>query len=305
MNLYLAAVHSQKMRGNGSMRNRLTQTEKDTVDRIPHLLESYHYIGKGLETSRIREDGKPIFLDSGAFSAFTQGVNVDLKTYCRYVKDNADIIINDDGQLLASVLDHIGSARGTYENQCAMEAEGVRPLPCFHYGEDERYLEYYVANYPYITLGGMVPISTPQLKLWLDRVWDTYLTDGAGNPRTKVHGFGLTTLSLMERYPWYSVDSSTWVQAGSRGVVITPRYGSVPVSEHNPSRKIHGQHLDSMPARQRDVIIKELTDAGFTIDDLHTKWWTPRIVNIWAFEQIGKDPKYNNTTFHLDQPGLF
>jgi hypothetical protein len=34
-------------------------------------------------------------------------------------------------------------------------------------------------------------------------------------PDLKVHGFGVTTWSLMQRYPWDSVDSSAWV-AGAK-----------------------------------------------------------------------------------------
>ena len=83
-----------------------------------------------------------------------------MKEYCRYIQKNEDIIEKVDGMTCASVLDGIGDPLKTYQNQKAMEGMGVVPLPCFHYGEDERYLDYYAANYPYITIGGMVPIST-------------------------------------------------------------------------------------------------------------------------------------------------
>ena len=126
-----------------------------------------------------------MFLDSGAFSAFTLGKVIDLPAYVDYCKRNADIIE------FASVLDGIGDPLLTFKNQKAMEKLGVTPLPCFHYGEDERYLEYYIKNYDYITIGGMVPIATPQLFHWLDRIWAKYLVDGARRAKIKVHGFGL------------------------------------------------------------------------------------------------------------------
>jgi hypothetical protein len=40
-----------------------------------------------------------------------------------------------------------------------------------------------------------------------DEVWHYILSN---NPSLKVHGFGLTNIELMERYPWYSVDSSSF-----------------------------------------------------------------------------------------------
>src|SRR5690606_10804597 len=120
---------------------------------------------------KMRTDGVKVFLDSGAFSAYTQGVTIDIGQYCEYIQRNADIIE------FASVLDAIGDHVGTYHNQMEMERRGVRPLPCFHYGEPTEVLDYYVENYEYITIGGMVPISTPQLRIWLDRLWDEHLTN--------------------------------------------------------------------------------------------------------------------------------
>src|SRR5690606_1202174 len=118
----------------------------------------------------------------------------------------------------------------TYQNQWLMEHTGVQPLPCFHFGEDEQYLEHYIDNYEYITLGGMVPHSNRENKLWLDRIWGKYLTNPDGSPKLKVHGFGMTSLPLMRRYPWHSVDSSSWMQIGSMGNIYVPKWGTISVS---------------------------------------------------------------------------
>jgi hypothetical protein len=299
MKLYLAGLYTSNFDLNGRLYSRLTDNEKLHRDNVQYILESYHYIHRDSYVKKIRKDGKKVFLDSGAFSAFTKGVKVDIKKYCRYIQENQDIIE------CASVLDAIGDPQGTYENQAEMERLGTRPLPCFHYGEDERYLEYYVANYDYITLGGMVPISTPQLKYWLDRLWEKYLTDGAGRPKIQVHGFGLTTLSLMERYPWYSVDSSSWVQIAANGNVILPDYGMVSISESSPARKQAGRHFDTTPAMQKEALAEKLMSPGFEIERLQKEYISRWTFNCWAFTEINKkyvepDPKYTP-----DQIGLF
>lgn len=203
MKLYLAGLYTSNFDLHGRLFARLTEAEKKHRLEVRYLLESYHYIHRQSYVDKLRRDGVKVFLDSGAFSAFTKGVEIDIPGYCQYIRDNEDIVEKSDGILCASVLDGIGDPLKTWQNQLYMESLGVQPLPCFHYGEDERYLEWYISKYEYITLGGMVPISTPQLKVWLDHLWDKYLTDGSGRPRLKVHGFGLTTLSLMERYPWH------------------------------------------------------------------------------------------------------
>jgi len=38
----------------------------------------------------------------------------------------------------------------------------------------------------------------------------------------KVHGFAMTSHKLMMRYPWYSVDSKSWISFGSYGQIIMP-----------------------------------------------------------------------------------
>lgn len=69
----------------------------------------------------------------------------------------------------------------------------------------------------------MVPISTKKLIPWLDHIWSNYLTDKSGSPIAKIHGFGMTTLSLLKRYPWHSVDSIRPVICGGLGKVFIPK----------------------------------------------------------------------------------
>lgn len=291
MKLYLAGLYTSRFDKQGQLYMKLTPREREARDGVKYILESYHYVGTGKMVELMRADKARVFLDSGAFSAFTKGVEVDLPGYCDYIKRNRDIILEEDGILLASVLDGIGDPLKTWQNQQAMESLGVRPLPCFHYGEDERYLEWYIANYPYITLGGMVPISTPQLILWLDRIWDRYLVDGSGRPRLKVHGFGLTTIDLMKRYPWYSIDSSTWVQLAAFGGILVPGFGEqlkLYISSTSPSRKKDNQHLDSIPEYQRAEILRGVAALGFDIQRLQDFYLARWAYNCWGFTELNE-----------------
>ena len=250
---------------------------------VENFLESYHYIHREVAVAKIRADGIRVFLDSGAFSAYTQGVTIDIGKYCDYCHRNADIIE------FPSVLDAIGDADGTWRNQEEMERRGVRPLPCFHYGEPMEVLDYYVSKYEYITIGGMVPISTPQLRIWLDRLWAEHLTDADGTPKVKVHGFGLTSLPLMMRYPWYSVDSSTWVQWAANGMILIPgRAGQVDVSNKSSRRKQKNQHLDSHPEMVTKAIENEIRSEGGDPDRLRDLYYSRWAWNAWAFNEYPK-----------------
>lgn len=303
MNLYIAGIYTANFETGGNGWAKLDEREKQGHATVENFLESYHYIGSGRYAQRIRENGTRVFLDSGAFSAFSLGVAVDLPGYCDWIKRNADIVRVEDGDLMASVLDGIGDPLQTYRNQAAMEELGVRPLPCFHYGEDERYLEHYIANYQYITIGGMVPISTPQLFHWLDRIWNKYLIDGSGRARIKVHGFGLTSIDLMTRYPWYSVDSSSWVQIGAHGNIIM-NGKTLAFSSQSPSRKNAGQHIDSLPPIMREEIERKLATMGYDPNRLREIQYSRWAFNAEQFAQMGRD-QARNKTFDSEQPELW
>ncbi len=296
MNVFMAAVYTNGYMPGQKRFEKLNEVERNITTNIPHILESWHYVGKQKYVDEMRIDNAQIFLDSGAFSAYTLGVELRVSDYCAYIERNRDILRVEDGVVMASVLDGIGDPLQTYRNQLEMEARGVKPLPCFHSGEDERYLDWYVENYEYITLGGMVGASTKQLCVWLDRIWDRHLVDGAGRPKIKVHGFGITAIPIMERYPWYSCDSSSWIQSAAFGGIVVPKIGNLSVSDKSPSRHDAGQHAATLTAIEQDAVLLYLEQNGFTYDRLSTVYESRAAFNLWAYGVI-------NTMINASHPG--
>lgn len=286
MNLFLAAVYTNQYRSSQKQYPHFNERERQIVDNIPHILESYHYVGKQRYVDEMRASGGKVFLDSGAFSANSLGVDIDIDGYCDYIIRNRDIIRIEDGVVMASVLDGIGDPLKTWQNQIYMEQKGAMPLPCFHFGEDERYLEWYVERYPYITIGGMVRTSAEDVMQWLDRIWNRYLLDGSGRPKLKVHAFGVTTISLMERYPWWSVDSSSWIQAASFGSIYTVEHGPVAVSALSPSRHEANRHLSTLPEVVRQHIEQQLAEEGFNYDRLSTVYQSRAAFNMLGYMKL-------------------
>jgi uncharacterized protein YozE (UPF0346 family) len=124
-----------------------------------------------------------------------------------------------------SNLDVISNPKLTLRNQQEMERQGLEPIPVYHLGTNEKYLKRYVEKYPYIAIGGLVPNPTRVLIPVLDRIWKEYLLDSDGFPKVKVHGFACTSLPLMARYPWYSVDSATSQKLAMYGKILQPVIG--------------------------------------------------------------------------------
>lgn len=285
--MYAAAVFTNDlMPGQTTHERRFTEEEKQIVIRQPFILESYHYVKGDRYVNAMRRNNAKVFLDSGAFSAKHSGAEINLNEYCSYIERNRDIIKVVDGQLVAAVLDVIGDADASYENQKYMEQRGINPIPVYHIYEDERWLDYYVANYPYIGIGGASGLSAKAARQWFDRLWSKHLLDGAGNPKTRVHGLAVTAVPLMERYPWFSVDSSSWVQAASFGSVWLPEEGPIKISDKSPSKHEFGKHLMSYTEIERDKILAKIRAQGFDPDRLASSPFGRFAYNLWAYPWI-------------------
>lgn len=285
-NLYNAGLMGSSFHINGGrVFSLLDENEKKMRLSNTHFLESYHYIDKESLVERIRSEGIKVFLDSGAFTAFTKGVKIDLGRYIDYCHRNADIIE------MISVLDEINFAdvknavKVTYRNLMEMERRGLKGvIPTYHFGEDPEVLKHYAQNYPYISLGGLVGAHPKQLIVWLDRVWGQYLINADGTPKVKVHGFGLTSLPIVERYPWYSVDSSTWVQWAQYGMILLPWRGEqLNVSSRSSSIKVKDNHLRSICEISRATVEHEIISRGGNPQRLAEFYYSRWAWNVWAF----------------------
>lgn len=286
MNLFHAAVYTNSFMPTQKGHEKLTPREQEIMVAIPHILESYHYVHSPRFVDEMRKDGAQVFLDSGAFSAHTLGVTIDIKDYCDYIIRNRDIIRHEDNVCMASVLDGIGDDKKTYENQLTMERMGACPLPCFHFGEDDRYLEWYIKRYPYITIGGLVGKSNPDVINWLDRIWEKHILDGSGKPRLKVHAFGVTRIELMERYPWHSVDSSSWIQYAVYGHIFFPEFGSLTASAKSPGRHDAGRHVTTLAEPQQQFILQRLRDKGFDYARIADVYESRAVFNCLSFQEL-------------------
>lgn len=301
MRIYLAAVYTNdccgvSKPGSGRIRAKVTHDLE-----YPWVLESYHYLrdsGSVPLLKAIRTEKKTIFLDSGAFTMFTQGAKVDLGQYTQFIKANKDIIHT------ASNVDHIG--RGgeaiSYNNQKLLQKMGANVQPVHHARDTDDWLQKYMAEgYDYIFLGGMVPETTQYLRGWLDHIWGRYLAGKDGSAKIKVHGFGLTTLQLMTRYPWYSVDSTSWLRTGSFGsIFLDLPHGDTKMfmSEKSPRRKDWDQHYDSLSPVARKVVDDRVRELGYDPAKLRTEYAWRDHFNISFFKRMLARPDYKFNRQH-------
>ena len=305
MRIYLAAMSSRLAGFGPSGTTNPNKIAGDAMARpYPWKLESYHYLKDNPRAAPyFREQKETLFLDSGAFTMFTKGIRVDLEAYTQFLKDNADWIHT------ASNVDEIGAGKeeATYRNQKELERLGADVCPVHHARDADKWLQKYLAEgYDYIFLGGMVPETTKYLLGWLDHVWGRYLTRKDGTARVKVHGFGLTTFELMTRYPWFSVDSTSWVQHGSFGCVMVDfpdgRLQRIVVSQDSPMVHDFDRHLDNMSPPERRVVLDRIEELGYDVELLRTHYGWRDNWNINFFARMG--PRIA-PVFHRRQQGIF
>ena len=160
------------------------------------LLSFYYYKKKGDLVKKLLRSGVEVLIDSGAFTAHNSGKTVDINEYCKFIYDT--------GVSQYAGLDVIGDSKATMINQKYMESVGLSPIPTFHMGSTIDEVEP-LLEYGRIAFGGMV--FNKGLRNHMDILWSHILKR---KPNIKIHGFWVTNLEFMARYPWDSIDSSNF-----------------------------------------------------------------------------------------------
>jgi hypothetical protein len=141
------------------------------ADTVKRRLFSYWYNKKSTKhIDHAHSLGQDLFLDSGAFTAFTLKKVIEPEEYAAFIHEHG----HKFGCL--SSLDDIGNAKGSYDKLKELEALGCKVQPVYHAREDEYWLKKYLdEGYDYIFIGGMVPETTEWLKGWLDGLFSRIL----------------------------------------------------------------------------------------------------------------------------------
>lgn len=228
------------------------------------FLHSYLEV-KGGDLSLLTKFLKPenAFLDSGAFTAFTQGTKIDIDHYISVIKT-----LNIPNY---AVLDVIGDYKATDKNLKYMQSKGVNPIPAFHVGSPREELEKLLAEHDYIALGGLVPLAMQRGKLqaWLDYCFSIITKQ---KPLVKTHLFGINSLWAWRRYPIYSADATSWVSGSKFRRIVEFQNGKLITHHKNTlSAKTHKVYNDDYTKLNLYNILEYQKAADFI-----TKLWESR-----------------------------
>lgn len=165
------------------------------------VLTSFFYY-KSYDFSQIPEN-VPLILDSGAFSAYTQGKVIDIEAYiewCQALEGRYDFAFN---------LDELGDEKTSLERWEYLTAAGIETAPVIHYGsKPENVLPAYLEQGAgVIALGGLVGSGAHAQALGWSAYVLKWIKENASQVRT--HGLGVHGSSRLARLPFTTIDSSS------------------------------------------------------------------------------------------------
>lgn len=231
-----------------------------------------------------------MFLDSGAFSLYNKQTLPGTKKqkyqwfstpeFRQYLDEYAAFIQkHKNGIDFYANVDVIYNPKLSWWSLKYLEEKhGLNPVPVIHQGTSLKWVHRYLdAGYTFLGLGGMA-WRAEKLKCldWLNSVFSILCNTPDRLPIVKTHGFAITSFSMLVRYPWYSVDSSTWQKAGSFGQIIVPKRDGgkfnyirgpyrIAVSDISPHHKVKGQAITNISKAERQVIDQWIEFTGIPL----------------------------------------
>lgn len=178
-----------------------------------YILESFYYI-QDWQLEYLKE--KELFLlDSGAFTFMS---NTKKKVdWDQYVEDYASFIVKNDVKYFFELdIDVIVGLKEVERLRNKLEKlTGRKCIPVWHKSRGLDYYKKMVKDYDYVAIGGIVAKEITQK----DYKYFTPLLKIAKDNNCKVHGLGFTNLKSLSKYPFYSVDSTSWKSGGRFGSI--------------------------------------------------------------------------------------
>lgn len=237
-----------------------------------HILLSFSELPKGvqhaegeferhLEKQGLLDGRMKIFLDSGAYSVWHAGAEVDIEEYIKFLKWNAKFLD------IYVALDKIrGTVKENVENYVRMLDAGLFPLYVWHLYEDFSLLDELLDSYKdAVERGGIGSGGAPHTP---DYIREPYICELITRVRTvlatRIHMFGTTSEWILKKYSMvYSADSTSWRFLGQNHRIQTP-FGAFSTKPRDRTT-IFGHRL--YPELQQFTKIIELS-TGFDLEGL-------------------------------------
>ena len=286
-------------------------TEAEELVKQKALCRLYSYYNDQSAIAKRFEENVPgkFFIDSGAFTAWTRNAQIDVDKYIDFLNEHSDqITLAGQVDKIAGSIDkpataeeQLEASKATWENYLYMYERLKKPqllLYTFHIGESFDFLRQALEwrdkdgkPFEYMALGGTVGKPVKLKKEWFTQCWE--IIKNSSNPNVHVHAFGMTSLKLLQNYPFTSADSTSWIMTGANGGILS-KFGTVHVSESGKDDPTYYEHL---PETERNIFINEVLKSGYTMEELRTNYRARVCYNMLYLYEFSKtcEPVYRKS----------
>lgn len=250
--------------------NKLANGQIEFVKDMPgikNILASKHYPEQVVRAIDYAKDVENVnlIIDSGAFSVWNMGGKLDVNDYIKFLKDfekehmskfkevwfvNLDVIPGNAGDREITQQQIDDAAEEGFQNYLKLRNEGWdNVIHVYHQGEDSQVLQQLLdINPEYIGISPSNDSTTSARTIWLDK---TFQNIEKMKGYVKTHGFAVTSMNLMNRENWFSVDSTSWFMIGMYGKLCIPmdEYGEIIL---NPDQPMFDKFEVSLSERKKD-----------------------------------------------------
>lgn len=255
-----------------------------------------------------------LMLDSGAFTAWSKGQEVNINELIKVYSD----IVEKYGDKLKEIwlinLDKIPGSIGRTATRTELDESmrisdanfnrlvrifGDRVLPVFHQNESEERLKDVAAMADYICVSPRNDLPEQSRVLWSQYV-HTILPD------IKTHGLATTGVNMLSTVSWFSADSATWIFAGRVGELMVMKGAQlfrVNISADSPCIKKFNSHFLTMALPLQEYVLSRIALHGYGIEALKRDYNTRMAFNMletikWV-KQLEVKPVKQNGLFGL------
>lgn len=217
-----------------------------------------------------------VICDSGAFTAWSIGGEVDIKAYKDWALDRQRLY----GQFIAVNLDVIPGEAGRTStlqereegmqqsllNADYLRSNGVNVMEVFHQDEPLEFFDKLYERLPADGILGISPrndVSVNRKRNFQKQVLAHILKRYGKKNIPKMHGLAVTSRVMLEEFPYYSTDSSTYASSGRFGTFINEKGKMQPVTDLLPST-VRGSGQPAMLMVRKSIENLQMLERSIT-----------------------------------------
>jgi len=249
-----------------------------------NILVAFPY-AKALDTLTYKPEY--VMTDSGAFTAWNVGKKVDIGAYAdwaisqaakfpRVISVNLDVIPGEKGRT-STEKERIEGMKQSIKNADYLRARGINVMEVFHQDEPKEFLNELVDRLPKGGVLGISPRNDKHLKAkveWQQVVMRSLIEKCGKENLPRTHGLAVTSIEMLRNFPYYSGDSSTWVNPFRYGGYVDERGRIVGIDTIMSKRPSGSESNDALHFFARESIYNLIR-----VGDSMTTLWGKRGIN--------------------------